>query len=234
MELNNYIDSTLLKMDAKVEEINKLCEDAVKYHFETVCVSPYYVKYVSELLKDSNVGITTVIGFPNGYTTTSTKEFEAIEAINNGATEIDMVINVSAFKNKDYDYVKHEIETIRDAIDGKILKVIIETNLLTPKEIAKMTEICNETFVNYIKTCTGFNGPVKLSDVEIISENKNEVLEIKVSGGIKDIKQVEELIKLGVTRIGTSNAVNLMNSECNGDCCNNHECHCNDCKCEEE
>lgn len=234
MELNNYIDSTLLKMDAKVEEINKLCEDAVKYHFETVCVSPYYVKYVSELLKDSNVGITTVIGFPNGYTTTSTKEFEAIEAINNGATEIDMVINVSAFKNKDYDYVKHEIETIRDAIDGKILKVIIETNLLTPKEIAKMTEICNETFVNYIKTCTGFNGPVKLSDVEIISENKNEVLEIKASGGIKDIKQVEELIKLGVTRIGTSNAVNLMNNEYSGDCCNNHECHCNDCKCEEE
>lgn len=234
MELNNYIDSTLLKMDTKVEEINKLCEDAVKYHFETVCVSPYYVKYVSELLKDSNVGITTVIGFPNGYTTTSAKEFEAIEAINNGATEIDMVINVSALKNKDYDYVKHEIETIRDAIDGKILKVIIETNLLTPKEIAKITEVCNETFVNYIKTCTGFNGPVKLSDVEIISENKNEVLEIKASGGIKDIKQVEELIKLGVTRIGTSNAVNLMNSECNGDCCNNHECHCNDCKCEEE
>lgn len=233
MELNNYIDSTLLKMDAKVEEINKLCEDAVKYHFETVCVSPYYVKYVSELLKDSNVGITTVIGFPNGYTTTSTKEFEAIEAINNGATEIDMVINVSAFKNKDYDYVKHEIETIRDAIDGKILKVIIETNLLTPKEIAKMTEICNETFVNYIKTCTGFNGPVKLSDVEIISENKNEVLEIKASGGIKDIKQVEELIKLGVTRIGTSNAVNLMNNEYSGDC-DHHECHCNDCKCEEE
>lgn len=234
MELNNYIDSTLLKMDAKVEEINKLCEDAVKYHFETVCVSPYYVKYVSELLKDSNVGITTVIGFPNGYTTTSTKEFEAIEAINNGATEIDMVINVSAFKNKDYDYVKHEIETIRDAIDGKILKIIIETNLLTPKEIAKMTEICNETFVNYIKTCTGFNGPVKLSDVEIISENKNEVLEIKASGGIKDIKQVEDLIKIGVTRIGTSNAVNLMNDKCSGDCCDNHECHCNDCKCEEE
>lgn len=234
MELNNYIDSTLLKMDAKVEEINKLCEDAIKYHFETVCVSPYYVKYVSELLKDSNVGITTVIGFPNGYTTTSTKEFEAIEAINNGATEIDMIMNVQAFKNKDYDYVKHEIETIRDAIDGKVLKVIIETNLLIPKEIAKATEICNETFVNFIKTCTGFNGPVKLSDVEIISENKNELLEIKASGGIKDIKQVEDLIKLGVTRIGTSNAVNLMNNECSGDYCDNHECHCNECECKEE
>ena len=235
MELNKYIDSTLLKMDTKVEEIDKLCNDAVKYHFETVCVSPYYVKYVSELLKNSNVGITTVIGFPNGYATTSTKEFEAIEAVNNGATEIDMVINVQALKNKDYDYVKHEIETIRDAIDGKVLKVIIETNLLTPKEIAKMTEICNDTFVNFIKTCTGFNGPLNINDVEIISENKNEILEIKASGGIKDIKQVEELINLGVTRIGTSSAVNLMYSECkcDDDCqCNHDECKCgDDCYC---
>lgn len=214
MELNKYIDSTLLKIDVKVEEIDKLCQDALKYHFETVCVSPYYVKYASELLKDSNVGVTTVIGFPNGYSTTSTKEFEAIEAINNGANEIDMVINVSALKNKDYDYVKQEIETIRDAIDGKVLKVIIETNLLTPKEIIKMTEICNETFVNFIKTCTGFNGPVKLSDIEIINENKNELLEIKVSGGIKTLEEAEKYINLGVTRIGTSNGKEIMNGYC--------------------
>ena len=165
MELNHYIDSTLLKMDAKIEEIEKLCKDAIKYHFETVCVSPYYVSTAKEMLKDSNVGVTTVIGFPNGYTTTSTKEFEAIESINNGADEIDMVMNLQAFKNKDYEYVKHEIETIRDSVDGKTLKVIIETNLLTPKEIAKITEICNETYVNFIKTCTGLNGPLKLSDV---------------------------------------------------------------------
>lgn len=230
MELNKYIDSTLLKIDAKVEEIDKLCEDALNYNFETVCVSPYYVKYVSELLKNSNVGITAVVGFPNGYTTTSTKEFEAIEAINNGATEIDMVMNIAAFKNKDYDYVKHEIETIRDAIDGKVLKVIIETNLLTPKEIAKATEICNETFINFIKTCTGFNGPVKLSDVEIINENKSELLEIKASGGINSLKQAEELINVGVTRIGTSNAVKLMHNDC---CCENHECHSN-CTCSKE
>lgn len=213
MELNKYIDSTNLKMDSKLEEINKLCLDAIKYHFETVCVSPYYVKYVKELLKDSNVGITTVIGFPNGYNTIAVKEFEAIDAIASGADEIDMVINVSALKNKDYEYVKHEIETVRDAIDGHILKVIIETNLLTDKEIAKMTEICNDTFVNYIKTCTGFNGGVKINDIEIINENKNELLEIKASGGISDIKQVEDLIKLGVTRIGTSHAVELMEKE---------------------
>ena len=212
-------------MDAKIEEIEKLCKDAIKYHFETVCVSPYYVSIAKEMLKDSNVGVTTVIGFPNGYTTTSTKEFEAIEAINNGADEIDMVMNLQAFKNKDYEYVKHEIETIRDSVDGKTLKVIIETNLLTPKEIAKIIEICNETYVNFIKTCTGFNGPVKLSDVEIIAENKNDILEIKASGGIQTLEQVEKLIELGVTRIGTSHAVSIMN-DCHHEC--SGECHCHE------
>ena len=222
MELNHYIDSTLLKVDAKESEIQKLCEDAIKYHFETVCVSPYYVPMVKEILKNSNVGVTTVIGFPNGYSTISTKEFEAIDAINNGADEIDMVMNIQAFKNKDYEYVKHEIETIRDSIDGKILKVIIEANLLTPKEIAKITEICNETYVNFIKTGTGFNGPVKLSDIEVIAENKNDLLEIKASGGIQTIDQAEKLIDLGVTRIGTSHAVEIINDchhECDGKCC---------------
>ena len=214
MELNNYMDSTMLKMDTKVEDIDKLCNDAINYHFETVCVSPYYVKYVSELLKDSNVGVTTVIGFPNGYTTTSTKEFEAIEAINNGADEIDMVINVSALKNGDYEYIKNEIETIRDAIDGKILKVIIETNLLTPKEIAKMTEICNETFVNFIKTSTGFGSRgASLRDLEIINEHKNEILEIKASGGIKTLEDAEAMINMGATRLGTSSGVEIMKGD---------------------
>lgn len=211
MELNKYIDSTNLKMDAKSSEIEKLCKEAIKYQFETVCVSPYYVSSVKELLKESNVGVTTVIGFPNGYATISTKEFEAIDAINNGADEIDMVINVQALKNKDYDYIKQEIETIRDAIDGKILKVIIETNLLEPFEIATLTHICNDTFVNYIKTCTGFNGPLKYSDIEIINENKNDLLEIKASGGIKTLDQVEKLINMGVTRIGTSSGTQIMN-----------------------
>ena len=214
MELNNYMDSTMLKMDTKVEDIDKLCNDAINYHFETVCVSPYYVKYVSELLKDSNVGVTTVIGFPNGYTTTSTKEFEAIEAINNGADEIDMVINISALKNGDYEYIKNEIETIRDAIDGKILKVIIETNLLTPKEIAKMTEICNETFVNFIKTSTGFGTRgCNINDLDLINSHKSETLEIKASGGIKDYDTAVEFISHGASRLGTSSGVNIMGGE---------------------
>ncbi len=125
-----------------------------------------------------------------------------------------MVINISALKNKDYDYVKEEIEEVRDAIDGKVLKVIIETCLLSKEEIIKMTEICNETFVNFIKTSTGFSDyGAKLEDVELINEHKNDVLEIKASGGIKDLKTMEDMIKAGATRIGTSNGVKIITEE---------------------
>ena len=167
MELNKYIDHTNLKADATIRDIEKLCDEAVKYKFASVCVSPYYVPLAHELLEDSNVNVCTVIGFPLGQNTTSTKAYEAIEAINNGADEIDMVINIAALKNEDYDYVKEEIEEIRDSIDGKVLKVIIETCYLTQKEITKMTEICNKTFVNFIKTSTGFGSRgVSLDDLK--------------------------------------------------------------------
>ena len=229
MELNKYIDHTNLKMNATSKDIEKLCKEALEYGFASVCINPFYVEYAKELLKDSNVCVCTVIGFPLGMNTISVKEYEAIDAINNGADEIDMVINVGALKDKNYEYIKKEIETIRDSIGGKTLKVIIETNLLEPKEIAKMTEICNDTYVNFVKTCTGFNGSVKLSDVEIISENKNEILEIKASGGIDDIDKIEELIKLDVTRIGTSHALKIMNVH------HNCDCHCSDgCSCHNE
>ena len=157
MNLGQYIDYTNLEKTATQEDIIKLCDEAQKYHFETVCVNPYYVKAVSEYLKGSTVGICTVVGFPNGYNTKEVKQYEAIDAIHNGATEIDMMININALKNGDFDYVKDEISLIRDSIDGKTLKVIIETCLLTDDEIIKMTEICNETFVNFIKTSTGFD-----------------------------------------------------------------------------
>ena len=140
-----------------------------------------------------------------------TKVFEAIDAIENGADEIDMVINVGALKDKDYDYVKSEIEEIRDNIDGKTLKVIIETSLLNKDEIIKMTEICNETFVSFIKTSTGFGKRgASLEDVQIMNKHKNEVLEIKAAGGIKTYKQMDELIKAGATRIGTSSGVEIV------------------------
>ena len=205
MNLNSYIDYTNLSKIGTVDDIIKLCEDAKKYHFATVCVPPYYVKAVSEYLKGSTVEVSTVIGFPNGYSTKDVKVYEAIDAINNGANEIDMVININALKNKEYDYVKDEIEHIRDAIDGKVLKVIIETCLLTDEEIIKMTEICNETFVNFIKTSTGtdLEGANK-HVVELINKHKNEVLEIKASGGINSEEKALEMINLGATRIGTS------------------------------
>ena len=211
MNLNSYIDHTNLSKVATADDIIKLCEEAKKYHFASVCVYPYYVKAVSEYLKGSTVEVCTVIGFPNGANTKEVKVYEAIDAINNGANEIDMVININALKNKDYDYVKDEIEHVRDAIDGKVLKVIIETCLLTDEEIIKMTEICNETFVNFIKTSTGFDKDgATVEVVKLINEHKNEVLEIKASGGIKCEKKALALIEAGATRIGTSSGVSII------------------------
>ncbi len=222
MELNNYIDHTNLKNTATIEDITKLCEEALKYHFAAVCVYPFYVSLAASILKKSPVEICTVVGFPMGMNTRETKVFEAINAIENGATEIDMVINIGALKNKDYDYVKDEIEEVRDAIDGKVLKVIIETSLLTPEEIIKMTEICNETFVNFIKTSTGFSEyGARVQDVELINKHKGEVLEIKASGGIRDLETAEAMIKAGATRIGTSHGVKIMSVDSNEEC----ECH---------
>lgn len=247
MYLGNCIDYTNLKKTATVNDIMKLCDKAIKYHFQTVCVYPYYVKAVKEYLKGTTVEVCTVVGFPNGAVTKETKQFEAIDAIHNGADEIDMVININALKNKDYDYVKDEIEMIRDSIDGKVLKVIIETCLLTDDEIIKMTEICNDTFVNFIKTSTGFDKEgANVRVVELISKHKNEVLEIKASGGIKNSKQAIELIEAGASRIGTSSGVKIVTEcTCDDDCtcgCNdeeectcNHECSCGDeCKCHDD
>ena len=211
MNINEFIDSTNLSKTAVAEDIINLCEEAKTYHFPCVIVPPYYVKAASDYLKGTTVEVGTVIGFPNGYNTKETKQFEAINAIDNGAKEIDMVININALKNKNYDYVKEEIELVRDSIGGRILKVIIETCLLTEEEIIKMTEICNETFVHFIKTSTGFDkSGATLKDIDLIKKHKNELLEIKASGGIHDYGEAVEFIKHGITRIGTSNAKNLM------------------------
>ncbi len=240
MELNSYIDHTNLNNTATLKDIEKLCNEALEYHFASVCVYPYYVPLASKLLKDSSVNVCTVVGFPKGMNTTEVKVFEAINAIENGADEIDMVINIAALKNKDYDYVKEEIEEIRDAIDGKTLKVIIETCLLDKDEIIKMTEICNETFVNFIKTSTGFDKyGARVEDVELINEHKGEVLEIKASGGIHTLSEAEALIKAGATRLGASHGVEIMKepSENNNEMVVEHVCnheHCDCCKDEEE
>mgnify|MGYP003912515037 CR=1 FL=1 len=214
IELNQYIDHTNLKSTATMRDIEKLCDEARTYHFASVCVHPYYVRLAANLLDGSNVAVGTVIGFPLGMNTTESKSFEAINAIENGATEIDMVINIGALKDKDYQYIKKEIEEIRDAIDGKILKVIIETCYLDTEEIAQMTKICNETYVNFIKTSTGFGSRgVSLEDIKTINEHKNEILEIKASGGIRNLEDIEAYIEAGATRIGTSSAVEIMKGE---------------------
>ena len=221
MDINNYIDYTNLKAYATKEDIKKLCEEAVKFHFVSVCVNPCYVELAKELLEGTNVNVCTVIGFPLGANLLAVKEYEAISAVELGADEIDMVINIGALKDKDYDYIKEEIETIRDSIGGKTLKVIIETCYLTEEEIKKMVEICNDTFVNFIKTSTGF-GPrgASLEDIENINKYKNDVLEIKASGGIKTYDDAINFIEAGVTRIGTSSLL------VDKDDCDCHECHC--------
>lgn len=219
MDINNYIDYTNLKSFTTKEDIKRLCDEAIKYHFASVCVNPCYVELAKELLEGTNVNVCTVVGFPLGANLLAVKEYEAISAVELGADEIDMVINVGALKDKDYDYVKEEIETIRDSIGGKTLKVIIETCYLTEEEIKKMTEICNDTFVNFIKTSTGFGTRgASIEDVKIINKYKNDALEIKASGGIKTYEEAINFIENGVTRIGTSS---LLKDECN---C--HECHC--------
>ena len=206
MKYAEYIDYTNLKANATTDDIKKICDDAIKYHFASVCVNPCYVSLAKELLDGTPVNVCTVVGFPLGANTIRTKEMEALIAVEDGADEIDMVINIGAIKNGDYEYVRNEIEDIMAAIDGKILKVIIETCYLTNEEIGKMTEICNDTFVNFIKTSTGYGTRgVNLEDIDIINNHKNDILEIMASGGIRSIDMVESLIQNGVTRIGVSN-----------------------------
>ncbi len=211
MKLNEYIDHTNLKNTSVSDDIKKLCQEATKYNFASVCVHPYYVKLAKELLSESNVKVCTVIGFPQGMNTVDTKVYETLDAIKNGADEIDMVINIAALKNKDYDYVKNELIAMRNATVDKILKVIVETCLLTPAEIKLMTSLCNETGVDYIKTSTGFSDyGARIEDVKIMAENRNDKLQIKASGGIRDLETMKKMIASGATRIGTSSGVKIM------------------------
>lgn len=209
--MNEYFDSTMLKAISTTSDIKKLCNDAKKYKFKAVCINPCYVSLAKELLKDTNVKVCTVIGFPLGANTTYIKVEEVRDAINNGTDEVDMVINVGALKEKNYDYVINEIKELRNVSHNKILKVIIETCYLTEKEIIKMTEICNDTNVDFIKTSTGFGTRgASIEDIEIINKYKSKDLKIKASGGIRNKVDAQKYIELGVSRIGTSNAVKMM------------------------
>jgi len=211
MNINKYIDHTNLKPYASKKDIEKLCDEAMRNNFVSVCVNPYYVGLAHELLIRSCVKVCTVVGFPLGQNTTAVKSFEAKMALDEGADEIDMVINISALKDGNYNYVLNEIKEIRNISKNNIFKVIIETCYLNKEEIVKATEICNEAKVDFIKTSTGYGVEgAKLEGVELIMAHKDENIEIKASGGIKNYEHAKAFIDKGVTRIGTSNGIKIM------------------------
>lgn len=211
MELNKYIDHTNLKCFSTKKDIKKLCDEALKYDFASVCVHPYYVEYAKSIMKKSHVAVGTVIGFPLGANVTATKVFEIKQALKDGADELDVVINIGALKDKNYDYIASEIETLVEASEGHVLKVIIETSYLNNEEIIKMCEICKSKFVYFIKTSTGFgDAGATVEVVSLMKQHIGDILEIKASGGIKTYADAIALIEAGATRIGTSNGVKIM------------------------
>lgn len=209
------IDHTALKPDTTIEQIKKLCAEAIEYGFASVCVNPCYVKLCSDILKGSKIKVCTVIGFPLGATTTAAKVAETTEAIANGATEVDMVINVGAIKSQDFDYVKKDIEGVVGAAKGKALvKVILETCLLTDEEKVKSCRICKEAGADFVKTSTGFStGGATVADVKLMRAEVKPNMGVKASGGIRDYETAKAMVDAGASRIGASASVAIANHE---------------------
>ena len=212
-EILNKVDHTLLSQGATWEEIKSICDDGMKYVTASVCIPASFVKQAKEYVQDK-LAICTVIGCPNGYSTTATKVFETADAVKNGADEIDMVINIGWLKDKKYDEILNEINEIKKACNGKILKVIIETCLLSDDEKIKMCEIVSKSNADYIKTSTGFStaGATK-EDIELFAKHTTNGKKIKAAGGIASIKDAEEFINLGASRLGTSRIVKIVKNE---------------------
>ena len=213
MQLNKYIEHTLLKQDATKNEVIKLLDEAKEYNFLGVCVNPVNVKMASEYLKGSDVKIVTVIGFPLGQNTTESKVLETIDAVKNGADEIDMVLNSGKLKDEDFEFIVDEISKIKTACQGKALKVILETDLLSQEEIKTACELCIKGNADFVKTSTGFvkNGVgAKVEDVKLMYETvKQAGLGVKASGGVRDKETALAMINAGATRIGTSSGVKI-------------------------
>lgn len=209
-EILSKVDHTVLSQDVTLDDIKSLCDDGIKYGTASVCIPSSYVKAAKEYVGD-RIAVCTVIGFPNGYSTTETKCFETADAVKNGADEIDMVINIGWLKDKRYDDLLEEIKTVKEACFGKLLKVIIETCLLTNEEKIKMCEIVSKSGADYIKTSTGFStaGATK-EDVALFAAHVDPHLKIKAAGGISSIEDAEDFIKLGASRLGTSRIVKFV------------------------
>ena len=208
-----HVDHTLLLQDATWAEIRQICDDAIAYGTASICIPPSYVKQAKEYVQDK-MAVCTVIGFPNGYMTTAAKEFETKDALANGADEIDMVINIGWVKDGKYDCIGDEIRTLKAACGDKILKVIIETCLLTDEEKIKMCQVVTDAGADYIKTSTGFSkAGATFEDVKLFSEHVGKGVKIKAAGGISSMDDAEKFMELGADRLGTSRIIKLVKNE---------------------
>lgn len=212
-EILKHVDHTLLLQGSTWGEIKQICDDAMKYETASVCIPPCYVKQAAEYMGD-RMAVCTVIGFPNGNVTTETKAFETKDALENGASEIDMVINIGWLKDKKYDLVENEIRKIKEICGDKILKVIIETCFLTDEEKIKMCEIVTNAGADYIKTSTGFGGAgATFDDIKLFAEHIGPNVKMKAAGGISSISDAETFLNLGADRLGTSRIVKIVKNE---------------------
>ena len=213
MLATKLFDHTILKADATKEDVKKVCEEAMAYSFCSVCVNSYYVPYVAELLHGSDVKICTVVGFPLGAMSTRAKALEAKIAVMDGADEVDMVINIGALKDKDYDVVLEDIRAVKEACGNALLKVIIETCLLTDEEKIKACELSKEANADFVKTSTGFStAGAKVEDVRLMRDTVGNDMGVKASGGIHDKEFANALVEAGASRLGTSATINIVES----------------------
>ena len=211
MNYNKMIDHTVLKADTPLETVKRICDEAMEYGFASVCLNPCHVAYCADYLKDSDVNVCTVIGFPLGANTSAVKAFETKDAIANGADEIDMVMNIGALKDKNYDLVRDDVKAVVEAANGTLVKVILETCLLTEDEIKKACELCVEAKADYVKTSTGFSTRgATIEDVRIMKEAVHGKAKVKAAGGVRTPEDMVKIVAAGADRIGTSAGCSLV------------------------
>lgn len=211
-DMAKYIDHTILNADATEKDIQRICIEAKEYNFKTVCINPGWVDYAAHLLKGTDVGITTVIGFPLGANTSEIKAAEAKQAVEKGVSDVDMVINIGALKNEDYTTVLNDIKAVVDAVDGKaIVKVIIETSLLNKTEKIRVCELAKQAGADFVKTSTGFStGGATLDDVKLMRATVGPKMGVKASGGVRSYEDAVAMIEAGATRIGASSGIAIV------------------------
>lgn len=211
MNYNKMIDHTVLKADTPLETVKRICDEAMEYGFASVCINPCHVAYCADYLKDSDVNVCTVISFPLGANTSAVKAFETKDAIANGADEIDMVMNIGALKDKNYDLVRDDVKAVVEAANGTLVKVILETCLLTEDEIKKACELCVEAKADYVKTSTGFSTRgATIEDVRIMKEAVHGKAKVKAAGGVRTPEDMVKIVAAGADRIGTSAGCSLV------------------------